>query len=67
MLYARGCRVEKVMRPIWRRRYDESPFPERWDYPLEALREDIGNVIVHRDYSDPGNIQVCIFDDRPEI
>jgi predicted HTH transcriptional regulator len=55
------------MRPIWRRRYDESPFPERWDYPLEALREDIGNVIVHRDYSDPGNIQVCIFDDRPEI
>ncbi|MBN1662032.1 MAG: putative DNA binding domain-containing protein [Deltaproteobacteria bacterium] len=40
---------------------------ERWDYPLEALREAVVNAIVHRDYTDPGNIQVRIFDDRLEI
>jgi predicted HTH transcriptional regulator len=55
------------MRPIWRRRYDEPPSPERWGYPLEALREDVGNAIVYREYTDPRNIQVCIFDDRLEI
>ncbi len=40
---------------------------EKWDYPLEALREDVVNAIVHRDYTDPGNIQIRIFDDRLEI
>ena len=40
---------------------------ERWDYPLEALREAVVNAVVHRDYTDPGNIQIRIFDDRPEI
>jgi hypothetical protein len=36
-------------------------------YPLEALREAVVNAIVHRDYTDPGNIQIRIFDDRLEI
>ncbi len=67
MLYTRVYRFKKVMRPIWRRHYDKAPFPQRWDYPREALREAIMNAIVHRDYTDPGNIQVCIFDDRLEI
>jgi len=40
---------------------------EIWDYPLEALREAIINALVHRDYSDSGNIQIRIFDDRLEI
>ncbi|HLA26382.1 MAG TPA: ATP-binding protein [Syntrophales bacterium] len=40
---------------------------EKWDYPLEALREAVVNAIVHRDYTDPGNIQIRIFDDRLEI
>ena len=40
---------------------------EKWDYPIEALREGLINAIVHRDYSDAGNIQVRIFDDRVEI
>jgi len=40
---------------------------EIWDYPLGALREALMNAIVHRDYTDPGNIQIRIFDDRLEI
>jgi len=40
---------------------------EKWDYPLDALREAVVNAIVHRDYTDPGNIQIRIFDDRLEI
>jgi ATP-dependent DNA helicase RecG len=40
---------------------------ERWDYPIPALREAIINAIVHRDYSDSGNIQVRIFDNRLEL
>jgi ATP-dependent DNA helicase RecG len=40
---------------------------EKWDYPPEALREAVVNAIVHRDYTDPGNIQIRIFDDRLEI
>ena len=40
---------------------------ERWEYPLVALREAILNAVVHRDYNDPGNIQIRIFDDFIEI
>lgn len=40
---------------------------EKWDYPPEALREAVVNAIVHRDYTDPGNIQIRIFDDRLEL
>ena len=45
----------------------EAKHTEVWDYPLLALREAILNALVHRDYSDPGNIQVRIFDDHLEI
>ncbi|MBU2635775.1 MAG: hypothetical protein KJ963_01620, partial [Bacteroidetes bacterium] len=44
--------------------------PEReeiWEYPQEALREAIINAICHRDYEDPGNVQVRIFDSRLEV
>jgi len=40
---------------------------ERWEYPLEALREAIINATCHRDYRDSGNVQVRIFDDRVEM
>jgi ATP-dependent DNA helicase RecG len=40
---------------------------EIWEYPLEALREAIINAIVHRDYSDAGNVQIRIFDTKIEI
>jgi len=44
--------------------------PERedvWEYPKEALREAIVNAVCHRDYEDPGNVQIRIFDDRLEV
>jgi ATP-dependent DNA helicase RecG len=40
---------------------------ERWEYPLEALREAIINAACHRDYQDSGHIQIRIFDDRLEV
>ena len=40
---------------------------EKWEYPIEALRESITNAICHRDYKISGNVQIRIFDDRIEI
>ena len=40
---------------------------EKWEYPLDAVREAITNAVVHRDYQSTSNVQVRIFDDRIEI
>lgn len=40
---------------------------EKWEYPIEALREALINSLCHRDYFSSGNIQVSIFEDRLEI
>lgn len=40
----------------------------RWEYPLEAIREAVMNAIIHRDYALAGNdIKIAIFDDMLEI
>jgi ATP-dependent DNA helicase RecG len=40
---------------------------ERWDYPLDALREIVMNMVVHRDYTHRGNSSVKIFPNRIEF
>jgi ATP-dependent DNA helicase RecG len=40
---------------------------EKWEYPIEAIREAITNAICHRDYEIAGHIQIRIFDDRLEV
>lgn len=40
---------------------------ERWDYPLDALREIVLNAIIHRDYASSSDSIVKIFDERIEI
>jgi ATP-dependent DNA helicase RecG len=40
---------------------------EKWEYPLEGLREAVVNAICHRDYTSSANVQVRIFDDRLEV
>jgi predicted HTH transcriptional regulator len=53
---ALGARVGEVYRE------------DRWEYPLEAIREAVTNAVVHRDYSISGNdIKVAVFDDMLEI
>lgn len=37
---------------------------ERWQYPLEAIRELLLNAAVHRDYKNTSDIVIKIFDDR---
>lgn len=40
---------------------------ERWEYPLEALREVVINAVVHRDYTSTSDSIVKVFEDRIEI
>ena len=41
---------------------------ERWDYPLEAVREAVVNAIAHRDYTiTVTDIEVSIYADRLEV
>ena len=40
---------------------------ERFDYPLEAIREIVINMIVHRDYRNSSASIIKIFDDRIEF
>ena len=40
---------------------------EKWEYPIEAIREAITNAVCHRNYEIAGNIQIRIFDNRMEI
>jgi len=40
---------------------------ERWEFPLESIREIVANMIVHRDYKSPSESSIKIFKDRIEF
>ncbi len=41
---------------------------ERWDYPLEAVREAVVNAVAHRDYTiRVADIELSIYSDRLEV
>ena len=37
------------------------------EYPIRAIREGVINALIHRDYLEPADTRVLIFDDRIEI
>lgn len=40
---------------------------ERWDYPLDAIREIVINAIIHRDYTSSQDSVIKVFDDKIEV
>ncbi|MFH2106348.1 MAG: ATP-binding protein [Candidatus Micrarchaeota archaeon] len=40
---------------------------EKYQYPIEVVREAIVNAVAHRDYFSKDSIQIYLFDDRIEI
>lgn len=40
---------------------------DRWEIPLEAVREAVVNALVHRDYRIPSPTYLKVFDDRIEV
>jgi ATP-dependent DNA helicase RecG len=39
----------------------------KWDFAPEAVREGVINAFVHRDWTRPTDIEVCLYEDRLEI
>ena len=40
---------------------------DKFEYPLDALREAIINALIHRDYQESADVRVFIFDNRVEV
>jgi len=40
---------------------------EKWNYPIQAIKEIVLNAIVHRDYTATSDIQIKIYDDKITI
>ncbi len=40
---------------------------DKFEYPIKALREAIINALIHRNYFEPADTRVFIFDDRIEV
>ena len=38
-----------------------------YELPTDSIREVIANAVAHRNYLEPGNIQVALYDDRLEV
>lgn len=39
----------------------------RWEYPLDAIREAVSNILCHRDYTSAAHSQIRLYDDKLEM
>ena len=40
---------------------------DKFEYPIEALREALVNALIHRNYNEPADVRVFLFDTHAEI
>ncbi len=75
-LEAHGTLIDQLDRAMsWFRdrlstEFSFSGNPQRdvhWEYPLNAIREALINVLCHRDYTSAAHSQIRLYDDRLEI
>ncbi len=59
--------IRKNIRLLSLRNSNSFQRDDKFEYPIEALREAIINALIHRNYQEPADVRVFIFDNRVEI
>ena len=59
--------IRKNIRLLSLRNSNSFQRDDKFEYPIDALREAIINGLIHRNYQEPADVRVFIFDDRVEI
>lgn len=59
--------IRKNIHLLGRRTEESFVREEKFEYPIKALREAIINALIHRNYYEPADTRVFIFDNRIEI
>jgi ATP-dependent DNA helicase RecG len=59
--------IRKTIRLLGYRTEKSFMREDKFEYPIRALREAIINALIHRNYFEPADTRIFIFDDRIEV